>query len=359
MFFTKIKYSSIYYTTQTGFIGISEIEQKDISIPKIFIGLIQPVCAINKLSILKEKGIFSLFLKGRSGIYCWYNKINENIYVGSAKNLNNRILDYSQPHYLKTKNNTLIVKALLKYGIDNFTLYILEWTDSDKKSLLENEQKDINLLNPIYNIAKIAGSTQGIVHTPENKEKMRLLAIGRKHSYETRKLMSINRVGELNPFFGKTHSEKNLAVLKISASQRTKDSNPGHQVSLVDIKIPGDENITFKSVREASKFLKVTPKKIMNHDNYIINNKYLVKVLMNMLSPNLRNKGVKGLPPTEISTLIPVILFDVLLHKSLPFKSVSAAGRFLDLSNIQIKKNKNKIIQDRYYIFILKTYNNN
>lgn len=95
---------------------------------------------MNKRTQLKSKALLTLSLNNlkelkercnnKSGIYCLVNNINGNIYIGSGLNLFNRLLDYSQPGYLKTKSNLLIVKAILKYGIENFTILILEFTDS-------------------------------------------------------------------------------------------------------------------------------------------------------------------------------------------------------------------------------------
>ena len=132
----------------------------------------------------------------------------------------------------------MISKALLKHGYSNFTLEILEYCDS--KDLINREQYYIDLLNPGYNILKIAGSRLGSIHTEKTLPKMseslkgekhpmfgkqhnedtlaKMSAIkqGKLHSEKTRAKMSISKAGEKHPMFGKLHSEETRA--KISSS---------------------------------------------------------------------------------------------------------------------------------------------
>lgn len=100
--------------------------------------------------------------KNKSGIYRWTNKLTLDTYIGSAVNLYRRLGEYTSPNFLLKetyKNNSIIYKALLKYGYDNFNLEILEYCD--KNSLIEREQFYINTFKPTYNICKIAGSSLG------------------------------------------------------------------------------------------------------------------------------------------------------------------------------------------------------
>ena len=100
----------------------------------------------------------------------------------------------------------------------NFSLYILEYTDSD--NLLVCEQKWIDLINPEYNINPDAGNSKGYKHTEQVKEKLRNLTLGRTHTEEVKRLMSENRKKENNPFFGKRHSPELIEKLKEVASNR-------------------------------------------------------------------------------------------------------------------------------------------
>lgn len=66
----------------------------------------------------------------KSGIYCWQNKLNGKLYIGSAVNLSARIGDYNQPAYKRDRINLPIVKAINKYAISGFNLLIIEYCDS-------------------------------------------------------------------------------------------------------------------------------------------------------------------------------------------------------------------------------------
>jgi group I intron endonuclease len=70
-------------------------------------------------------------LRGQSGIYCWINLLNGKYYIGSAVDLGNRVNDYFQDSYYKSRTNTIIVRAILKYGIGNFALVILDFVDKE------------------------------------------------------------------------------------------------------------------------------------------------------------------------------------------------------------------------------------
>nr|AVD96806.1 GIY-YIG homing endonuclease [Ophiostoma novo-ulmi subsp. novo-ulmi] len=74
----------------------------------------------DKSKLLKEQ-------KDKSGVYCLINKENNHSYVGSSINLASRMKNYLNDTFLKSRYNINmpIVKALLKYGKNNFTLYIL------------------------------------------------------------------------------------------------------------------------------------------------------------------------------------------------------------------------------------------
>ena len=73
--------------------------------------------------------------------------------------------------------NSLIHKALLKYGYYDFKLEILEYCDT--VNCIEREQfyrAALDLLKPEYNILLKAGSTLGYKHSEEAKAKMKVRA---------------------------------------------------------------------------------------------------------------------------------------------------------------------------------------
>ena len=71
---------------------------------------------------------------------------------------------------LLKNSNRLIFKAINEYGHNNFKLSILEYCDPKFK--INREQYYINILNPKYNLLKIAGSSLGYIHREESKLKI-------------------------------------------------------------------------------------------------------------------------------------------------------------------------------------------
>lgn len=64
----------------------------------------------------------------KTGIYRWTHKEYEKSYVGSAINLSRRFRSYYSIYYILNetkKNNSMIYKALIKYGYSRFRLDIL------------------------------------------------------------------------------------------------------------------------------------------------------------------------------------------------------------------------------------------
>lgn len=90
------------------------------------------------------------------------NNVTKKRYIGKSSNLLDRFLNYSSQNSLKNHPNSLIGKALLKFGFSNFSLTILDadrnLTQTGKEhyesTLNEKEQYFINLLKPQYNIRK-------------------------------------------------------------------------------------------------------------------------------------------------------------------------------------------------------------
>jgi len=56
-------------------------------------------------------------------VYRWINKVNDDAYIGSATDLTRWLRDYFSSNFLfKEILNSIMYRALLKYGYSKFTL---------------------------------------------------------------------------------------------------------------------------------------------------------------------------------------------------------------------------------------------
>lgn len=124
--------------------------------------------------------------RGKAGIYRWINNLNGKSYVGSSINLTTRLNVYFNKNRLVTGsgNRMAIYQAISKYGLENFTLEILEYCC--KYATIEREQFYLDKLKPEYNLLKKAGSIIGFKHSVLSRKKMSELALGRVISEEAR-----------------------------------------------------------------------------------------------------------------------------------------------------------------------------
>jgi hypothetical protein len=88
----------------------------------------------DKINLLKALKIYNNFKEDRTsilkdcqtmaGVYILINNVNNHSYVGSSINLANRMRNYLNTSFLKSKQNANmpIIKALLKHGHSNFSL---------------------------------------------------------------------------------------------------------------------------------------------------------------------------------------------------------------------------------------------
>jgi group I intron endonuclease len=96
------------------------------------------------------------------GIYAIVNVVNQQMYIGSTKDLKQRA--HLHFHRLEVGNhpNIHLCRAYDLYGRDAFRFDILELIEH-AKNLLAREQHYINKLKPQYNIARLASRNLGII----------------------------------------------------------------------------------------------------------------------------------------------------------------------------------------------------
>jgi len=126
--------------------------------------------------------------KNKSGIYMlraarasslalrrrWKNLQNGKRYVGSALDFSNRLLFYYSPSKINSalqQGKSYICSAIIKYGLNNFSLEILEYCEPDKLLIREKYYID---LGTEYNIIKdpTIPPMSGREHTNESKKKI-------------------------------------------------------------------------------------------------------------------------------------------------------------------------------------------
>ena len=120
----------------------------------------------------KDKSLIFSENKGKSCIYRFINIVTGKSYIGSSMDFKRFNTYYSEDAMRKelSKGRSYIYSALLKDGIHNFSLDILEYCEI--KVLIEREQYYFDLLKPEYNILKVAKSRLGCKHSEATKAKM-------------------------------------------------------------------------------------------------------------------------------------------------------------------------------------------
>ena len=88
-----------------------------------------------------------------SGVYKITNKITGDFYIGSSCNIEKRWYQHKNSAFWKQHPNVKLYQIMAKYGRDNFTIEVVEETDS----LKEREQYWVDQLKPSYNVRRANG----------------------------------------------------------------------------------------------------------------------------------------------------------------------------------------------------------
>jgi group I intron endonuclease len=142
----------------------------------------------------------------RGYIYCIRNLVNDKIYIGqTVKSLKER---FNQHIYDSKRLNYPIYRAFKKYNIENFIIECIEHKDMDDKKELKQwlnvteiayiELFDTTNRNNGYNLTKGGDGSLGV-----------------KRSIECRKKISVSRLGDKNPMYGR-HGNNNIFSKKIN-----------------------------------------------------------------------------------------------------------------------------------------------
>jgi group I intron endonuclease len=227
----------------------------------------------------------SKHLRQVSGIYYIYNKVTNKIYIGSSCQIGKRWKRHQKDLDKGIHHNIYLQRGFNKHGNTSMEYHIIVG-GVEKENLLTLEEFWIRLLVPEYNIGGVGGGDNFSNHPDKEKlievNKVNLQKIrdagkvpttgkgdknpnwrggisgknfcgcGNKKEVKSslcKKCSNSNREGALNSFYGKKHSEETKQLL---SEKRTGREVPSLQKSLV-----GDW-VFYKSGSSASKLLSIS-----------------------------------------------------------------------------------------------------
>ena len=131
-------------------------------------------------------------------IYKITNKLTSEIYVGYS-------INYTKRWYFHKRNaragiNTYLYRAMRKYGIENFTIEVLEQCEEELNEV--REQYWIKELNPRYNMTS-GGDGGRTADSPNYKEGMKA-----RRSYIGKGNPNYGKKGELSPNWGRKYGKR-------------------------------------------------------------------------------------------------------------------------------------------------------
>lgn len=159
------------------------------------------------------------------GIYAIWRIGTAECYVGHSIDLAKREREHWNDLKSDRHRSSRLQNSFNKYGLDAFVFQILEDGLSPTGDHLEAaERRWMDILMPCFNSHKVMGSKIGFAHSAETRAKIGAASRGRRHSEQTRQLMSAQRignkyrVGHQPSITGKHLSEETKS--KISASKK-------------------------------------------------------------------------------------------------------------------------------------------
>lgn len=187
-------------------------------------------------------------LYGVTGVYALYCVTSGNYYIGSSYNVYTRVSDYLQLSYQANRSTHPIIRSLIKHGVDNFLVLLLE--ETTVSNVRWAEQQAINLYAPAYNQLSFVDNSTGFKHTEATKELLRTKKLGSTRSEESRTKQSETIKGKGNHRFGKSLTQEQKDLLRTIALNRAKPNKPCDAV-VVEHTETGVSN-TYRSVRQAA-----------------------------------------------------------------------------------------------------------
>jgi group I intron endonuclease len=164
------------------------------------------------------------------GIYKITSPSNK-IYIGQSVNIEKRFTTYKR---LDCKNQNILYKSLIKYGVENHIFEILQECSIELLNERERYYQDLFLIkNKTLNCKltntndksgvlsdetklKISLSNKGKKRSQEHKDILRLMRLGSKMSNDTKLKISKANLGKVGAMLNKKHSEETKDLIKIN-----------------------------------------------------------------------------------------------------------------------------------------------
>ena len=204
-----------------------------------------------------------------SGIYCYQNLLNGKKYIGQARKLRKRYIDFKSSNYRYA--GELINKARYKYGIDNFQYTILTHCNFEMLNYFESFYVNrLKTNNPKYGYNLTSGGDSNYSLSDHTKEKIRST-----WTKERRYKQSEQQKGKNNYNYGKKWNDELKSKVSNIVKERYKnDFITKHGKSInkmeddVSVYINNNKNVTYSEIMQNFELTYKQVKKICKNIGY-------------------------------------------------------------------------------------------
>jgi group I intron endonuclease len=165
-----------------------------------------------------------------TGIYVITAIDHNKVYIGSAVNIDKRLMDHKSSLIRNKHPNKPLQNFYNKYRGGSLKYNLLY--ECPKEKLIESEQFFINLYDGmLFNIRKKAESNLGIKCSDEAKKRMSEAMSGKRHHYYGKKLGEEHRRKISEALTGKTHSEETREKMSEAKTGRAHSEETKRKIS--------------------------------------------------------------------------------------------------------------------------------
>ncbi len=159
------------------------------------------------------------------GIYLIQNTTNGKCYVGSSKNIRQRLFWHYNNLENKKHPNSRLQNSYNKYGKNHFVFIPILNCTVNYNHILEQWVKDRSIFNCVYNIANDCQKSRiGVAISQSQKEQISLKNKGKKWSVQQKENLKkrLNEIKSVNPINFRNNRIKNFKSLSLKGSQNSK-----------------------------------------------------------------------------------------------------------------------------------------